>query len=273
MKRSSNLLFLSFLGALGGSILSSTNAAEFDFKKETVPQRWIEELVPEDLPALKYPEYFTELDQAKAQAAGGRYRLALVTLSQIRDADPVEAALVKASALSAVGRSKQALDALADEKVANEPRARVMRAQILARQGKTDEAMALLKKLVGEKPDSIAARYELGRLYEQVGDIDSATKAYAWFVQDAQLLEKWRGQTGEAVFDDANSVTLIARAIDRWANLTGAEPRVPLDAVRMARTKMFVSHEKAKRELGFEPSGVDGALARAVEWFGSRCCS
>jgi dihydroflavonol-4-reductase len=58
-----------------------------------------------------------------------------------------------------------------------------------------------------------------------------------------------------------------------WANLTGAEPRVPIDAVRMARQKMFVSHEKARRELGFEPSGVDGALARAVEWFGSQCCS
>jgi len=58
-----------------------------------------------------------------------------------------------------------------------------------------------------------------------------------------------------------------------WANLTGSEPRVPLDAVRMARKKMFVSHGKATRELGFEPSGVDGALARAIEWFGSRCCS
>jgi dihydroflavonol-4-reductase len=58
-----------------------------------------------------------------------------------------------------------------------------------------------------------------------------------------------------------------------WANVTGAEPRVPLDGVRMARKKMFVSHEKAKRELGFAPSGVDGALSRAIEWFGSRCCS
>jgi dihydroflavonol-4-reductase len=52
-----------------------------------------------------------------------------------------------------------------------------------------------------------------------------------------------------------------------WANVTGSEPRVPLDAVRMARKKMFVSHEKAKRELGFEPSAVDGALTRAIEWF------
>jgi dihydroflavonol-4-reductase len=58
-----------------------------------------------------------------------------------------------------------------------------------------------------------------------------------------------------------------------WANVTGSEPRVPLDAVRMARKKMFVSHDKAKRELGFEPCGVDGALARAIEWFGNRCYS
>ena len=58
-----------------------------------------------------------------------------------------------------------------------------------------------------------------------------------------------------------------------WANVTGAEPRVPIDAVRMARKKMFVSHEKAKRELGFEPSDVDGALARSVKWFESRCSS
>ena len=52
-----------------------------------------------------------------------------------------------------------------------------------------------------------------------------------------------------------------------WARLTGVPPRAPLDAVRMARKKMFVSCEKAKRELGFEPSGVDEALGRAVKWF------
>jgi dihydroflavonol-4-reductase len=52
-----------------------------------------------------------------------------------------------------------------------------------------------------------------------------------------------------------------------WANLTGQEPRAPLDAVRMSKTKMFVSSDKAKRELGFNPGPVDGALKRAVDWF------
>ena len=52
-----------------------------------------------------------------------------------------------------------------------------------------------------------------------------------------------------------------------WANLTGQEPRAPIDAVKMARQKMFVSLDKAKRALGFTPRPVDGALKRAVDWF------
>jgi dihydroflavonol-4-reductase len=54
-----------------------------------------------------------------------------------------------------------------------------------------------------------------------------------------------------------------------WACVTGKPPRVPLDAVRMARKKMWVTHEKARRELGFEPGPAETALARAVAWFGT----
>lgn len=52
-----------------------------------------------------------------------------------------------------------------------------------------------------------------------------------------------------------------------WAALTGRPPRAPLDGVRMAKKKMWVSHEKAAAELGYAPGSVDRALARAVEWF------
>ncbi len=63
-------------------------------------------------------------------------------------------------------------------------------------------------------------------------------------------------------------VALAAGAVSTgWANVTGREPRAPLDGVRMARKKMWVSHEKAARELGYAPGPVRGALARAVEWF------
>ena len=52
-----------------------------------------------------------------------------------------------------------------------------------------------------------------------------------------------------------------------WANLTGQEPRAPLDGVKMARKKMWVRHDKAAKELGYAPGPASQALARAVEWF------
>jgi dihydroflavonol-4-reductase len=52
-----------------------------------------------------------------------------------------------------------------------------------------------------------------------------------------------------------------------WAHLTGVAPRVPLEAVRMAKTKMWVTHEKAARELGYSPCPATTALADAVAWF------
>jgi dihydroflavonol-4-reductase len=52
-----------------------------------------------------------------------------------------------------------------------------------------------------------------------------------------------------------------------WANITGREPMAPLEGVRMARKKMFVTHAKAARELGFSPAPAEAALRRAVDWF------
>jgi dihydroflavonol-4-reductase len=52
-----------------------------------------------------------------------------------------------------------------------------------------------------------------------------------------------------------------------WANITGREPIAPLEGVRMARKKMFVTHAKAARELAFSPAPADDALRRAVDWF------
>lgn len=52
-----------------------------------------------------------------------------------------------------------------------------------------------------------------------------------------------------------------------WARLTRTEPAIPWDGVRMASKKMFVTHSKAERELGYHPGPVEVALARAVAWF------
>jgi dihydroflavonol-4-reductase len=51
------------------------------------------------------------------------------------------------------------------------------------------------------------------------------------------------------------------------AYITGKAPRAPLEGVRMAKKKMFVTHEKAAREFGYSPRPVDDALLGAVHWF------
>jgi dihydroflavonol-4-reductase len=65
-----------------------------------------------------------------------------------------------------------------------------------------------------------------------------------------------------------HAVALAAGYVDAGlSRLLGREPQIPLDGVRMARHKMFVNTEKARRELGFAPGPVAAALERAVRWY------
>ena len=60
----------------------------------------------------------------------------------------------------------------------------------------------------------------------------------------------------------------VACLSEGWARLvSGREPRVPLNGVRLARKRMFFSIEKAKRLLGFNPRPVEEGLRDAVDWF------
>jgi dihydroflavonol-4-reductase len=59
-------------------------------------------------------------------------------------------------------------------------------------------------------------------------------------------------------------VALVAEAAGR---ITGREPFVTLDGLRMARHKMFFSSDKAKRALGYAPRPAEAALVDAIAWF------
>jgi dihydroflavonol-4-reductase len=50
------------------------------------------------------------------------------------------------------------------------------------------------------------------------------------------------------------------------AHVTGVPPRAPLEAVRMAKKKMWVTHRKAASELGYSPRPAREALVDAVKW-------
>jgi dihydroflavonol-4-reductase len=65
-----------------------------------------------------------------------------------------------------------------------------------------------------------------------------------------------------------HAVALAAGYADQWiSRLTGREPQIPVEGVKMSRHRMFVESDKAERELGYKPAPVEAALERAVRWY------
>src|SRR3954467_12945579 len=125
----------------------SSAAHAVDFVRDTIPHKWIERFVPEDLPEQKYPSYFNDLDKAKLQSFTGRYKLSLITLGKYKNPKPEELpqiAMIRADSLSALGRFPQAIQVLSDPSVADRPEIKVRRAKVLADSGKPAEAKTLL---------------------------------------------------------------------------------------------------------------------------------
>ncbi len=59
----------------------------------------------------------------------------------------------------------------------------------------------------------------------------------------------------------------VAYVESAFSRLTGKEPGIPVEGVKIARHKMFVDASRARRELGFQPGPVAAALERAVRWY------
>ena len=59
----------------------------------------------------------------------------------------------------------------------------------------------------------------------------------------------------------------LALASEGFARITGVEPLVTRDHLRMARKKMFFSSDKARAELGYAPRPARDAIVDAVAWF------
>ena len=113
-------------------------------------------------------------------------------------------------------------------------------------------------------------------------------------VAAAHLLALERGRTGERYIAGGVNLTLaelwrlIARAVgtaqrtvrlpyalaitaarvdDLRVRITGGQPVIPLEGVRMGRLEMYASSAKAAEELGYAASSTDDAIERAVRWY------
>ncbi|WP_307437217.1 hopanoid-associated sugar epimerase [Labrys monachus] len=61
----------------------------------------------------------------------------------------------------------------------------------------------------------------------------------------------------------------LAVAAEAFARISGREPFVSVDALRMSRHMMYYSSAKAERELGYRARPHGEALADAISWFRS----
>jgi dihydroflavonol-4-reductase len=59
----------------------------------------------------------------------------------------------------------------------------------------------------------------------------------------------------------------IAIGAEALARLTGKEPFVTLDGLRLAKYRMYFSSAKAERELGYRPRPADEGIRDAIDWF------
>jgi dihydroflavonol-4-reductase len=61
----------------------------------------------------------------------------------------------------------------------------------------------------------------------------------------------------------------LAWGAEAVARITGKEPLLTADALRMSRYRMFFSSEKARRELGYQARAYRAGLEDALAWFGA----
>jgi dihydroflavonol-4-reductase len=55
--------------------------------------------------------------------------------------------------------------------------------------------------------------------------------------------------------------------VPAYCRLTGARPRFSQDSLYTLRSNAWVSHDKATRELGFEPRSIRESIAGTLRWF------
>ena len=64
-----------------------------------------------------------------------------------------------------------------------------------------------------------------------------------------------------------DAVLPVAYLAEAWSRMTGKEPFVTRDAVKMSKSRMFYRSDKAQRELGFRARRAAEGLRDALGWF------
>jgi dihydroflavonol-4-reductase len=103
-------------------------------------------------------------------------------------------------------------------------------------------------------------RGQTGERYAIGGENRSMDEIWAMLAEiTGRPMPKWRAPY---------ALALAAGYVDELrSRITGAQPAVPLEGVRLSRERMYADSSRARAEIGYRPTPVRAALERAVEWY------
>lgn len=86
-------------------------------------------------------------------------------------------------------------------------------------------------------------------------------------LQILQIIDNFTGKKTRRLYLPLKLILPVAWMMEKIALITDIEPRATVDSIRMAKTRMFFSSEKAIRELGYQFRPATEAIRDAVIWF------
>jgi dihydroflavonol-4-reductase len=113
---------------------------------------------------------------------------------------------------------------------------------------------------VAEGHLAAAEKGRIGERYILGGENMTLAEILAGVAQAVGRRPPWLRVPRNVLFPVAIGAELVAR-------VTGRDPFVTLDGVRMSRKKMYFTSQRASHELGYAPRSAREAIADAVRWF------
>jgi len=86
-------------------------------------------------------------------------------------------------------------------------------------------------------------------------------------LQILQTIDGITGKKTKRLYLPLKLMLPVAWMMEKIAMITDIEPRATVDSIRMAKTRMFYSSEKAMRELGYQFRPAIEAIKDAVIWY------
>ena len=93
------------------------------------------------------------------------------------------------------------------------------------------------------------------------------TGSWASMRELARIVEDVSGRRAPRVTVPLWMASLAGPFAEAWGKHTGTRPLFTAEAVRVLQGNSRFSHDKASRELGYEPRPIERTVADTVEWF------